>query len=594
MVIQQKKRSEIDDKYKWDLTALFETDVKWQEAHDEIISKLPEVEAFKGKLANADTLLECLTYLDVMLEWTEKCFVYANMKLHEDGSVSKYQGFVSKAEGLVAKVSQAASFVEPELLSIPQETLDSFLSQNEGLQLYKHWLDNVTRLRAHVLSPELESLLATTGEMARTAENVYEIFCNTDMKFGTVKDDNGNEVELTFGRYGSLLESPNVEVRRGAFKAMYAQYTNYKNTIATLYSNSVKKDIFYAKARKFDSCADAVMAERNIPKEVVTNLIETVHEYLPYMYEYLKIRKRELGLDELHVYDTYTPIVKNVDTNVSFDEAKKTVLEALKPLGEDYCSVLERSFNEGWIDVYENAGKRSGAYCWGAFGAHPYVLLNYDNKVSDMFTLAHEMGHAMHAHYSWTTQPFVYSGHTIFTAEVASTANEALLMDYLLKNNKDEAFGKYLINYFMDQFRGTVFRQTMFAEFEMKAHEMEERGESLTVDSLSELYLSLVKLYFGDEVVLDEEIALEWSRIPHFYTPYYVFQYATGFSAAIAFSRLILDKGKEAADRYIDCFLKGGNSKYSIDILKDAGVDMSSPEPVRAALEVFKELVQKF
>ncbi len=579
------ERSEINDKYKWKICDIFKDDESWQQCFDEALSEVNTFSQFNGKLNDMKVLHDCLKKANETSEKVSKIYVYANMKLHEDSTKSFYQGLADKAEGLITKLSAATSFIQPEILTLDFESLKA----NESLKMYAHYFSDLFRQKDHILSFELEQLLAETGEISASFDNIYSMLSNADMKFGTIIDEDGNEVELTHGKYVSMLESKNRKVREDAFNALYNQYINQKNTIASIYSSSVKKDVFYAKARKYNSSLEYSLSTNNIPTAVYKNLIATINEHLGDLHKYIKLRKQILGLNELKMYDLYTPIVKAANTKINYEEAKEVVLKSLEPLGKQYVEQAEKGINGGWIDVYENKGKRSGAYSWGTYGVHPFVLLNYDNKINDMFTLSHEMGHAMHSYYSWNTQPYVYSGHTIFLAEVASTVNEALLMEHLLKTTKDEVQNKYLINYFIEQFRGTVFRQTMFAEFELKTHELAESGVPLDVDLLCNIYAELNKKYYGDAISYDEKIPMEWSRIPHFYSPFYVFQYATGFSAAIALSKQILQGNSE---RYIN-FLKSGSSNYSIEILKQAGVDMTSSEPIKSALSLFSELVSK-
>ena len=413
-----------------------------------------------------------------------------------------------------------------------------------------------------------------------------------DMVFPDVTDRNGSKHTLSHGKYISYLESEDRVLRKSAFDTLYETYLKQKNTIAAAYNASVKNDIFYSTVRNYASPLEMALEDDNIPTSVYDNLIEAVHDALPLMYRYVALRKKLLGVDELHMYDLYAPLVKDVNWSVPYDEAKVTVKKALSVMGKEYTDALQKGFNGGWIDVYENKGKRSGAYSWGAFGGHPYVLLNHNDTVNSMFTVAHEMGHALHSYFTWEKQPFVYSGHKIFVAEVASTCNEALLMEYLLNTETDKTRQLYLINYFMEQFRGTLFRQTMFAEFEKKAHEMSASGTPLTCDNLSAVYHDLNRLYFGNDITIDKYIDIEWARIPHFYNAYYVYQYATGYSAAIALSKGILNEGQPAVDKYMD-FLRKGCSEYSIDLLKGAGVDMTSKKPIEAAMEVFKGLLDK-
>lgn len=591
MTIKEKLRSEADSKYTWDLSSLFENDDQWQKKYDECIKKSEDFNVYKGTLSKtSDNLLNVLKLQDTVSSLSENLYVYSNLKLHEDTTNTFYQGMADKSDGMSVIISSAMSFIDSEILLVDENTLNGFFIENDELKLYSHYLEDLRRLKNHILKPELEELLANTAELGNAPENIYSTINNADISFGTVKNENGEDVVLTHAKFISLLESKDVKVRENTFKTFYASYEKQKNTFAAIYNASVKKDSFYAKVRNFDSALDSALASYNINKEVYTNLIETVHEFLPTMHKYVKLRKKRLGLDEIHMYDLYTPIVLEADTFISYEDAKIKVLEALAPLGEDYISKVSEGFNNRWIDVFENKGKRNGAYSFGSYESFPYILLNFDNKINDMFTLAHEMGHSMHSYYTRTNQEYIYGDYTIFLAEVASTVNESLLMQYLLKTTTDKNFKEYLLNYFMEQFRGTLFRQTMFAEFEMITHDMVESGEPLTVDSLSSLYKDLNLKYYGDEIILDDEIAIEWTRIPHFYSAFYVYQYATGYSAAIALSEKILNEGEVAVEKYKD-FLKSGSSDYSLNILKKAGVDMSTPEPIVKALSVFTEIL---
>ena len=416
---------------------------------------------------------------------------------------------------------------------------------------------------------------------------------DADITFPSIKTTDGEELELTKGRYVTFLESPDRSVREQAFKNLYSKYLSQKNTIAATYSSSVKSDVFFAEARKYGSAMEMALSDDNIPLSVYDNLIETVNKNLPLLHRYVSLRKKELGVDELHMYDLYVPLVPDADVKIPYAEAKETVKEALKVMGEEYSAALEQGLESGWIDVYENKGKRGGAYSWGSYGVHPFVLLNHNDTINSMFTLAHEMGHALHSFFTWKKQPYLYADHKIFVAEVASTCNEALLMEHLLKTTEDKVMRKYLINYFLEQFRGTLFRQTMFAEFEKITHSMAEKGEPLTWEGMNQIYRDLNVKYFGEDIIIDPEIDIEWARIPHFYNAFYVYQYATGYSAAIALSRKILNEGQPAIDAYLD-FLSKGDSEYSIDLLKGAGVDMSAAEPIENAMQLFKELLDEF
>lgn len=433
--------------------------------------------------------------------------------------------------------------------------------------------------------------MALAGQMQETPDNIYSVFSDAEMKFDAATDSQGNKHQVTHGTYIPLVQSSDRVLRESAFKSMYSTYGKYKNTIAAMLSAQSKQLVFNARARKYDSTLHASLDKTDVPVSVYHNLIDAVHNNMEYMYKYVRLRKKLMKLDELHMYDLYTPIVENCDIEIDFEQAKKNVYESLKPMGEEYLGILKTGFDNRWIDVYENVGKTSGAYSAGA-RVHPFVLLNHKNTLNCEFTLAHEMGHAIHSYYSNKTQPVIYSDYVIFVAEVASTCNEALLMEYLLKNTDDKLQKAYLINYFLEQFRTTLYRQTMFAEFELKINEMTENGEGITADNISKMYYDLNKLYFGDDIVVDDDIKLEWARIPHFYYDYYVYQYATGYSAAIALSRKILKEGKPAVDKYIE-FLSGGCSTSPIELLKIAGVDMSTPKPINDALEIFNELIDE-
>ncbi|GAB7387603.1 oligoendopeptidase F [Bacillaceae bacterium] len=586
-------RNEIDPKYKWRLEDLYPSDEAWERDCNRVKELLPQLEGCKGTLGkSADQLLQALKLRDEIFQLNEKLFVYARMRRDEDNTNGHYQALTDRASGLSVRVRSAASFLVPEILAIPEERLRRFLAENGELALYKHELDEIVRQKEHVLSPEEELILAQAGELAQAPRDIFTMLNDADIKFPTIRDENGDEVELTKGRYILFLESADRRVRRDAFKALYATYEKQKNTLAAILNASVKKDVFYAKVRKYHSSLEAALDGDNIPVSVYENLLATVREHLDQMHRYVSLRKRLLGLEELHMYDLYAPLVPEVKLKIPYEEAVATVKESLSPLGENYLSRLEEAFCSGWIDVYENRGKTGGAYAWGAYGTHPYVLLNYQGQLNDMFTLAHEMGHALHSSYSNETQPYVYAHYTIFVAEVASTVNEALLMEHLLKTVTDRKQKLYLLNYFLEQFRGTVYRQTMFAEFEKRIHETVEAGEGLTPELLCGLYRELNEAYYGPDIVVDDEIEMEWARIPHFYNDFYVYKYATGFSAAIALSRKILQEGRPAADKYLS-FLKSGSSDYPLELLKKAGVDMTSPEPIRNALQVFKETLDE-
>ncbi len=587
------KREQIDGKDKWAIEDLYSSDQLWQQEFDQVKEMLPQAAEYQGRLSkSADLLLSFLQLSDEIGKRLEKVYVYANQKYHEDTSNATYQDLSNKANMLSVQAGSALSFATPEILNIPEETITLFHAENEELRLYDFYIKDILRMKPHILSAEMEGLLADAGEISDAASNIFSMFNNADIKFPEIKDEDGDPVMITHGRYGQLLESSDRRVRKEAFEGVYASYGNFKNTLAAAFSANVKQEVFFAKARKYASTLERALDGSNVPVEVYTNLIEAVHSNMHLMHRYVALRKELLGLEELHMYDLYAPLVSDVKMKLSFEEAKNTVAKGLSPLGEDYRRVLYEGFNGRWIDIYENENKRSGAYSWGAFGTHPFVLLNYNQTLDHVFTLAHEMGHAIHSYYSDKTQPYIYAGYKIFVAEVASICNEALLIDYMIKQTEDKKEKAYLINHFLEKFKGTLYRQTMFAEFEMITHKMAEAGESLTAEVLCRVYHELNVTYFGDGLVIDPQIDLEWSRIPHFYNAFYVYQYATGFSAAIALSRRILNEGEAAVEDYIR-FLSGGSSNYPIELLKQAGVDMSTTMPVNQALKLFEELLDQ-
>lgn len=586
-----KKRTEVEPEYKWKIEDLYANDDLWKEDAEkasELIEKFRQLQGTMGK--SAGQLLRVLKTQDEMEELLEKVYVYANQKYHEDTGNGTYQTLSARAQSIMAAAGDAASYVEPELLAIPEETLKKFMEEESGLAHYERYIRERLRTKEHVLSEEMEAMLAKVYEIAQGPYNTFSMFNNADLKFGEIHDEDGELTSLTHGRYIRFLESKNREARKEAFTTLYHKYGEFKNTLGSLMYTNVQQAVFYAKARHYESSRAAALDGGNIPLSVYDKLIEAVHDHLPAMYRYMELRKKALHLDELHMYDVHVPITKDIDMEIPFEQAKELVREGLSVLGEDYLEKLDEGFSNGWIDVYENEGKRSGAYSWGAYGTHPYVLLNYNDSLNHVFTLAHEMGHAIHSYYSDHEQPYTYAGYRIFVAEVASTCNEALLIHYLMEHAKDDREKSYLVNYFLDQFKGTLYRQTMFAEFEKMVHRMVEQGEVLNGENLSDIYYKLNQQYYGDGVVSDPEIALEWSRIPHFYTPFYVYQYATGFSAAIAISKKILAGEPGIVEKYKE-FLSGGSSKDPIDLLKICGVDMTSPEPVNEALSVFEEYV---
>ena len=588
-------RHQVKPEDKWKLEDIYATDEAFKSSFTHMESELSKFAVYENKLTqDGQTLLAFLEAQDQFWEEMNKLYVYAHMRLHEDGNNSFYQDLSQKTEVLSIKASSALAFANPELSSLTSKQLETFYTNVPKLTHYKRYLDEILRQKAHILDANTEALLAQVGDIAGTAQNTFAMLNNVDLKFPTIENEKGEKVRLTHATYIPFMESSNRSVRQEAFSALYNTYSELKNTISSLFAGNIKQYGLFSTVRHFESPLHMALSENNIPVEVYHNLIDTVNENLNVLHDYMALRKKTLGLDELHMYDLFAPMVKDFNKEISFEEAKEIILKALTPLGEDYIAVAKSAFEEGWIDKYENAGKRSGAYSWGTYGApHPYILLNHTSNVNSMFTLAHELGHAMHTYYSHKNQPHVYGDYCIFVAEVASTVNEALLMQYLLKETKDPAEKSYLINYFMEQFKSTLYRQTMFAEFERDMHLAYQNGETLTAEYLSNHYYELVKKYHGPSVTVDEAIALEWSRIPHFYTPFYVYQYATGYSAAIALSTRILNEGQSAVDDYIR-FLSGGSSKDPIDLLKIAGVDMSQSTPIEEALKVFETLIKDF
>lgn len=586
-------RSEIDDEYKWDLEDIYNSDEEWEKDFKKVEELLEKVGDYQGRLVSSGKVL--LKGLDLIMDIQEvvsRLYAYAHMRQDEDTSNQTYQALFNRAQTLYNRVASTTSFMVPEILTLSREEVERYIEDTKGLELYRHLLDNTLRQKEHYLSASEERLLAMAGDVTQGPDNIFSMLNNADLTFPTIKNEEGEEVRLTHGRYIEFMQSKNRRVRENAFKGLYSKYAEFINTFSTTLSTAVKGHIFYARARKYNSALEASLDDDNVPVAVYNNLINTVKENLEPMHRYISLRKRILGLDELHMYDIYAPLVKEVEMKIPFVEAKEKVLQGLKPLGDEYLGILREGFNSGWIDVYENKGKRSGAYSSGCYGVHPYVLLNYTDNLDNVFTLAHEMGHALHSYYSNKNQPFVYANYKIFVAEVASTLNETLLINYLLDHTDDENEQRYLINHYLEQFRGTVFRQTMFAEFEKIIHEEAEKGNPLTPQLLKEIYHDLNIQYYGPEIVVDNEIDLEWARIPHFYYNFYVYKYATGFSAATALAGKILQKEDGAVERYLN-FLKSGDSDYPLNLLKKAGVDLTSSAPIEAAIGTFAEFVDK-
>ncbi|MEJ6951679.1 oligoendopeptidase F [Natronospora cellulosivora (SeqCode)] len=587
-------RNEVDDQHKWNLESIYKSDEEWEKDFNKVKEMLKEVENYKSQLvSSSEKLYEGIELILKIEELVSRLYAYSHMRHDEDTGNQTYQGINNRAQSLYNEVNSAISFMVPEIVSLSKEDMEKYLEEKEELQLYRHLLENIMRKKDHFLSAQEEKLLAMAGDLAQGPGNIFGILNNADLTFPTIEDGEGEEVRITHGRYIEYMQNKDRRVREDAFKALYSKYDEFENTFASTLNTSVKSHIFYARARNYNSALEAALDNDNVPVDVYNNLISTVRDNIDAMYQYVSIRKKALELDNLHMYDVYVPLVKNLDLKIPYSEAKETVLKGVAPLGEEYSSIMQKGYDSGWIDVYENKGKRSGAYSSGTYGVHPYVLLNHTDNLDSMFTLAHEMGHALHTYYSNENQPFVYADYKIFVAEVASTLNEILLLHYLLENTDDELKKKYLINHYLEQFRGTVFRQTMFAEFEKIIHEEAEKGTPLTAECLKEIYRQLNIDYFGSDIKIDDQIDLEWARIPHFYYNFYVYKYATGFSAATTLANKILDEGEGAVKRYID-FLKSGDSDYPLNVLKTAGVDMTSPDPIKAAIDTFKDFLSKF
>lgn len=592
---QQCKRSEVPEALKWKLTDLYASDDLWEKEVDTIGSLSKKIADYAGKLGDsADTLLHFLKERDTLLQLMSRMYVYANQSYHQDTADAHYQAYAAKAESVRVEVSASLSFADPEILAIPEERIAKFYEEEPELEKYRRAIDVIMRARAHTLSAEEESILAAAGELAASPENIFSMFNNADIRFPYITDVEGNRIQITHANFIKFLNDKDRSLRKEAFRGVYHTYAKWGNTLAAVFVSNLKQERFYAKMRKYPSVCAMHLSEGNIPEAVYDNLIETVHRHLPDLHRYMALRKKILGVEHLHMYDLYVPLVAEVDQKISYEEAKETVAKALAPMGKAYTDILREGYENGWIDVAANANKRSGAYSWGAYGTHPYVLLNQQDDLESMFTLAHEMGHAIHTYHSDKAQPFTYAGYLIFVAEVASTCNECLLNHYLLSQGENGDKRNYILNHYLESFRTTLFRQTMFAEFEKIVHEKTTQGESLTMEDLNQIYHDLNVLYYGPDVVVDSEIDYEWMRIPHFYTAFYVYQYATGFSAAVAFSKKILEEGQPAVDRYVKEFLSGGCAKDPIDLLAAAGVDMSTPKPVDDALSVFAKYLDEF
>lgn len=587
------KRSEISDEYKWSVKDLYSSDELWNNDYEKALKSTQEKSSFEGcVMDSADTLADAFSESEKDDYITERLYVYAFMRYYEDTSDGTYQQMSGKAQMLAVKMSEKYSFLVPEIMAADDDKVARFLDSDK-IKPYRHLLCDMLAKKEHTCSQKEEKLLAMASQMADSPSDIFSKFNNADVKFGKVHDEHGDEKELTSAGFSVFMESRDRNVRKEAFYALYRQYKSYINTLAASYYGNVKQAVFFANARNYESTLQMYLSGSFIPESVYTNLIDTVNNNLDKMHDYVSLRKKTLGVDELHFYDIYAPLTSDYTVKVSYENAKETVLDALKILGDDYVSQVKKGYESGWVDVYENDGKRSGAFSWGAYGTHPYIFLNYTETLNDIFTLIHETGHAMHTYYSNETQPYTYAGYKIFVAEVASTCNEVILIDYLLKHSRSDEEKKYLYGHYLEQFKGTLFRQTMFAEFEMITHRMAQDGEVLNAESLCGTYKKLNEKYFGKDMVIDEEIAYEWARIPHFYTPFYVYQYATGFSAAVAIATKIINGDKEVLHGYRE-FLKGGSSMHPIELLSLCKIDMSKPDVIQDALNVFGSLIEDF
>lgn len=588
-----KTRAEIDDKYKWNLNDIYADDQSFETELERVLKEVKNIDDLKENFTeSAENLLAALNKIIKIEEQTSKLYAYAHMKYDQNTQNEKYQNYKNKAMMCYNKLSNSTAFMVPAIIQLGEEKLNEFKKAEAELEFYNHFFDDILRKKEHYLSAAEEKILALAGEVTQSSENIFSMLNNADLEFPLIEDENGEELRLTHGRYIDLLKNEDRRVRQDAFEGMHGEYQKLENTFAAVLDSSVKGDVFYARARKYDSALESALDSDNISTDVYNNLIDTVSDNLEPLHQYMELKKELLELDELHIYDTYKPLIEEVDLKFKYEETKEIIKKAVKPLGEDYIEVVDEGFKSGWIDVFENKGKRAGAYSSGCYGVHPYILMNYTQDISNLFTLIHEMGHAVHSYYSNKNQPYLYSNYKIFVAEVASTLNENLLLDYMLENAENREEKLYLLNYFLEGFRGTVYRQTMFAEFEKMIHQSVEAGESLTSQAMQKMYRKLNQKYFGEALVIDKKLDYEWARIPHFYYNFYVYKYATGYSAAAALADKIQNDGPTAAAKYLE-FLKAGGSDYPLNILKKAGVDMEKAQPIENAAAKFKSYLKQ-
>ena len=586
-----KKREEISAEYKWKLEKVYSNEEAWQSDFNKLKVEALKLKEFEGKLSDSNEILKYLELNEEVSRLGEKLYVYAHMKSDEDTTNQKYQGYMNQIDSYMAEFASYGAFFVPEILALPDGTIENLIEKDARFEKYKFMLNDILKEKPHILSKDMEELLALASDCLDAPSSIHNMLTNADMTFGNIKDEDGDEVELTEGNYSSFIKSKDRKVREEAFKQLFGEYKKFENTLATSLTSSIKSFNFSAKVRKYESPLEASLAPNDIPVSVYENAIKTIDNNLESLHRYVSIKKKLLGLDEIHMYDLYVPVIEIEKENIPFDEAVKLANEGLKPLGEEYLKIFNDGIKSGWIDIYQNKGKRGGAYSWGGYDTMPYVLLNYNYELNDVSTLVHEMGHSIHSYYSRKTQDYYNSSYTLFCAEVASTTNESLLIHYLIDKETDSKKKLYLINQELEQIRTTVFRQLMFAEFELYAHNELNKGNALTAADYNEKWKELNVKYFGPEMIVDEEINVEWARIPHFYSDFYVYQYATGYAAASAFSKSILEKEDGAVKKYVDNFLKMGGSKYPIDILKGAGVDMTTSKPLEATIDRFNELL---
>ncbi|HAQ0091816.1 TPA: oligoendopeptidase F [Enterococcus faecium] len=588
-VKQLPKREELPENLTWDLTKIFSSDQEFDEKYLELSEELKQSEKHKGTLdQGASQFLNAIEFVLRVYRQTEVIYVYAHLKNDQDTGNTDYQALYARASSLFSKVSEAVSWFEPEILQLSDDQIWQYFKEEPKLEVYRHYIQQIVDNRAHVLSAEQESLLAGAGEIFDASSDTFAVLNNADLVFPTIEGENGEIVQLSHGVYGQLLESTDRRVREAAFKGLYSVYEQFRNTFASTLGTHIKGHNFKAKVRNYSSAREASLSNNHIPESVYDTLVDVVNKHLPLLHRYMELRKRLLEVEKLHMYDLYTPVLGEAPITFTYEEAKEKALEALKPMGEEYMAIVEKAFSERWIDVVENKGKRSGAYSSGSYDTNPYILLNWHDTLDQLFTLVHEMGHSVHSYFTRSNQPYVYGDYSIFLAEIASTTNENILTEYLLETEKDPRVRAYVLNHYLDGFKGTVFRQTQFAEFEHFMHTEDEKGVPLTSEYLSGSYGKLNAKYYGPAVEEDPEIKFEWSRIPHFYYNYYVFQYSTGFSAASALAKKILNQEPEALENYL-AYLKAGNSDYPVEVMKKAGVDMTQAAYIEDAMSMFEQ-----